>query len=178
MGTILASGRTSDYYIDARLSLLDPEGAARIADAILQEISGMKIDAVGGMVNAIERGIPQRHIAQSSYEYQRRIEAGELDSYDDLPTEQLADLKTKFGDQIHVGPYLGTYYYSIKTDKKPWDNPELRNAISMAIDPRSHWFRTASKDRCQRQNKYHRKFHSSPKIVIRLKGGHFTIQRH
>jgi oligopeptide transport system substrate-binding protein len=64
----------------------------------------------------------------------KRFEAGELDSYDDLPTEQLADLKAKFGDQIRVGPYLGTYYYAIKTDKAPWDNVELRNAISMAID--------------------------------------------
>jgi oligopeptide transport system substrate-binding protein len=64
----------------------------------------------------------------------KRFEAGELDSYDDLPTEQLADLKAKFGDQIKVGPYLGTYYYAIKTDKAPWDNVELRNAISMAID--------------------------------------------
>lgn len=64
----------------------------------------------------------------------KRFEAGELDSYDDLPTEQLADLKAKFGDQIRVGPYLGTYYYAIKTDKAPWNNPELRDAISMAID--------------------------------------------
>jgi oligopeptide transport system substrate-binding protein len=64
----------------------------------------------------------------------KRFEAGELDSYDDLPTEQLADLKAKFGDQIRVGPYLGTYYYAIKTDKAPWDNVELRTAISMAID--------------------------------------------
>ncbi|GLS40218.1 ABC transporter substrate-binding protein [Mesorhizobium tianshanense] len=64
----------------------------------------------------------------------KRFEAGELDSYDDLPTEQLADLKAKFGDQIHIGPYLGTFYFAIKTDKAPWDNVELRNAISMAID--------------------------------------------
>lgn len=64
----------------------------------------------------------------------KRFEAGELDSYDDLPTEQLADLKAKFGDQIRVGPYLGTYYFAIKTDKEPWSNPELRDAISMAID--------------------------------------------
>jgi oligopeptide transport system substrate-binding protein len=64
----------------------------------------------------------------------KRYEAGELDSYDDLPTEQLAELKAKFGDQIRVAPYLGTYYYAIKTDKAPWDNVELRNAISMAID--------------------------------------------
>jgi len=64
----------------------------------------------------------------------KRFEAGELDSNDDIPTEQLADLKAKFGDQLRIGPYLGTYYYSIKTDKAPWDNVELRNAVSMAID--------------------------------------------
>jgi oligopeptide transport system substrate-binding protein len=64
----------------------------------------------------------------------KRFEAGELDSYDDLPTEQLTDLKAKFGDQVSVAPYLGTYYYAIKTSKAPWDNVELRNAVSMAID--------------------------------------------
>ena len=64
----------------------------------------------------------------------KRFEAGELDTYADLPTEQLADLKAKFGEQIRVGPYLGTYYYAIKTDKAPWDNVKLRNAVSEAID--------------------------------------------
>lgn len=64
----------------------------------------------------------------------KRFEAGELDSNDDLPTEQLADLKAKFGDQIHIGPYLGTYYYAFKLDKAPWDNVRLRHAVSMAID--------------------------------------------
>lgn len=64
----------------------------------------------------------------------KRFEAGELDSNDDIPTEQLADLKAKFGDQLRIGPYLGTYYYAIKTDKEPWSNPKLRRAISMAID--------------------------------------------
>ncbi|GLS32840.1 oligopeptide transport system substrate-binding protein [Mesorhizobium albiziae] len=64
----------------------------------------------------------------------KRFEAGELDSNDDIPTEQMADLKAKFGDQLRIGAYLGTYYYAIKTDKAPWDNPKLRNAISEAID--------------------------------------------
>jgi len=64
----------------------------------------------------------------------KRYEAGELDSNDDIPTEQLADLKAKFGDQIHLGPYLGNYYYVFKTTKKPWDNVKLRHAVSMAID--------------------------------------------
>ena len=64
----------------------------------------------------------------------KRFEAGELDSYDDMPTEQLTELKAKFGDQVRIAPYLGTYYYAIKTSKEPWSNVELRNAVSMAID--------------------------------------------
>ena len=54
----------------------------------------------------------------------KRFEAGELDMNDDIPTEQLADLKAKFGDQIKIGPYLGTYYYAFKIPKAPWDNVE------------------------------------------------------
>jgi oligopeptide transport system substrate-binding protein len=64
----------------------------------------------------------------------KRFEAGELDSNDDIPTEQLADLKAKFGDQVRLGPYLGTYYYAFKITKAPWDNVKLRHAVSMAID--------------------------------------------
>lgn len=64
----------------------------------------------------------------------KRLEAGELDSNDDIPTEQLTELKAKFGDQVRIGPYLGTYYYAFKVDKAPWDNVKLRHAISMAVD--------------------------------------------
>jgi oligopeptide transport system substrate-binding protein len=64
----------------------------------------------------------------------KRFEAGELDLNDDMPTEQLPDLRAKFGDQVKIGPYLGTYYYVFKITKAPWDNVKLRQAISMAID--------------------------------------------
>jgi methylmalonyl-CoA mutase N-terminal domain/subunit len=36
-----------------------------------------KLDAMGGMVKAIERGYPQREIAEASYQYQRAAEAKE-----------------------------------------------------------------------------------------------------
>lgn len=64
----------------------------------------------------------------------KRFEAGELDTNDDMPLEQLADIRTRLGDEVHIGPYLGTYYYAVKVDSEPWSNPELRRAISMAID--------------------------------------------
>src|SRR5450432_1167913 len=36
-----------------------------------------KLDQMGGMVNAIERGYPQKEIADASYQYQRAVEANE-----------------------------------------------------------------------------------------------------
>ncbi|MGC2584441.1 MAG: methylmalonyl-CoA mutase family protein, partial [Acidobacteriaceae bacterium] len=36
-----------------------------------------KLDAMGGMVKAIESGYPQKEIAEASYAYQRAVEAGE-----------------------------------------------------------------------------------------------------
>ncbi len=36
-----------------------------------------KLDAMGGMVKAIERGYPQKEIAESSYQYQRAVEGKE-----------------------------------------------------------------------------------------------------
>ena len=36
-----------------------------------------KLDAMGGMVKAIERGYPQKEIAEASYQYQRSVEARE-----------------------------------------------------------------------------------------------------
>jgi len=36
-----------------------------------------KLDAMGGMVRAIEKGFPQKEIAEASYAYQQAVEAGE-----------------------------------------------------------------------------------------------------
>ncbi len=45
----LASGKKSDYYIDARLTTLDPEGVNIIGKIFLEEIGkGSSINAVGG----------------------------------------------------------------------------------------------------------------------------------
>jgi orotate phosphoribosyltransferase len=46
---ILASGAESSYYIDGKMTCLDPHGATLIAQAILEEIKDLPVDAVGGM---------------------------------------------------------------------------------------------------------------------------------
>jgi len=44
----LASGRTSNFYVDARVTTLDPEGAYLCGKIFLEMLEGFKIDAVGG----------------------------------------------------------------------------------------------------------------------------------
>jgi len=44
----LASGKTSDFYVDARVTTLDAEGAALCGRIFLQMLADFKVDAVGG----------------------------------------------------------------------------------------------------------------------------------
>ena len=46
----LASGKTSDYYIDCKLTTLDPEGAVLVGHTVLDllEKEGIQADAIGG----------------------------------------------------------------------------------------------------------------------------------
>jgi methylmalonyl-CoA mutase N-terminal domain/subunit len=62
---------------------VDPLGGSYFLENLtLQMESGAfdyfdKMDAMGGMVKAIERGYPQKEIAESAYQYQRAVEAKE-----------------------------------------------------------------------------------------------------
>jgi len=46
---VLASGKESDYYFDMKPAMLDPDGAALMAELILKELQGVTADAVGGL---------------------------------------------------------------------------------------------------------------------------------
>lgn len=46
---VLASGKESDYYFDLKPAMLDPEGAALLAELILQELQDVNADCVGGI---------------------------------------------------------------------------------------------------------------------------------
>lgn len=45
---ILASGKTSDFYVDARITTLDAEGATLCGRIFFNMLSEFKVDAVGG----------------------------------------------------------------------------------------------------------------------------------
>ncbi|HEX2726615.1 MAG TPA: peptide ABC transporter substrate-binding protein [Beijerinckiaceae bacterium] len=64
----------------------------------------------------------------------RRYQAGELDSLSDLPADQIKSLKERFGAQVVLGPYLGTWVLVVNTSKAPFNDARVRHALSMVID--------------------------------------------
>jgi methylmalonyl-CoA mutase N-terminal domain/subunit len=61
----------------------DPLGGSYFVESLTNEVEGgareyiRKIDAMGGMVAAIERSYPQREIAEASYRYQQAVDRKE-----------------------------------------------------------------------------------------------------
>lgn len=45
---VLTSGRVSNYYIDAKMTTLDPRGARVVAELILDVLRSYEVDAIGG----------------------------------------------------------------------------------------------------------------------------------
>ncbi|HEX8417225.1 MAG TPA: peptide ABC transporter substrate-binding protein [Methylobacterium sp.] len=64
----------------------------------------------------------------------RRYAGGEIDSLADLPGDQMASLRTRFGEQVVLGPALGVYALALNTRKAPFDDPRVRRALSLTID--------------------------------------------
>jgi methylmalonyl-CoA mutase N-terminal domain/subunit len=70
-------------YESGVTNTIDPLGGSYFLEKLtLQMEKGAfdyfaKLDAMGGMVKAVERGYPQKEIAESSYQYQRAVEAKE-----------------------------------------------------------------------------------------------------
>ena len=64
----------------------------------------------------------------------RRFMAGEIDSYDDVPIDQIAFVRAHLADSFRVAPSLGSYYYAFDTRQRPFDDVRVRQALSMVID--------------------------------------------
>jgi oligopeptide transport system substrate-binding protein len=64
----------------------------------------------------------------------RRFLAGEIQSYDDVPVEQIAFVRAHLAEAFKVTPNLGSYFYAFDTRHKPFDDRRVRQALSMVID--------------------------------------------
>ncbi|HKQ98788.1 MAG TPA: methylmalonyl-CoA mutase family protein [Candidatus Polarisedimenticolia bacterium] len=65
------------------VNTVDPLGGSYFIESLTDKMEKdaleyiRRIDAMGGMIPAIEQGFPQREIAEASYRYQRQLDAGE-----------------------------------------------------------------------------------------------------
>lgn len=65
----------------------------------------------------------------------KRYRAGDLDITYEIPLPQLTQIRSQYGTQLKVAPYLGLYFYGLNVTRPPLvDQPALRQALSMAID--------------------------------------------
>jgi oligopeptide transport system substrate-binding protein len=66
-----------------------------------------------------------------------RYRAGDIDmTSEDLPVSMLDWIRDNLGDELHLSPWLGVYYYGFNLTQPPFRDasPKLRKALSMSID--------------------------------------------
>jgi len=75
------------------------------------------------------------HVLTQEMTELNRFRAGEIDITGSIPPDSFAQVREQYGEQMHIAPYLGVYYYGYNLTKPPFaGNRYLRQALSMAID--------------------------------------------
>ena len=65
----------------------------------------------------------------------QRYRAGELDVTAAIPMSQARWVRQRFGGELHLAPYLGSYWYGYNLSRPPFQgNAGLRRALSLVID--------------------------------------------
>lgn len=73
------------------------------------------------------RVIPDQSTALTAFE------AGQIDGISAVPTDDLPRLKAE-SDDLYVVPQFGTTNYLMNLDREPFNNPQVRRALTLAID--------------------------------------------
>ncbi|WP_187487737.1 oligopeptide ABC transporter substrate-binding protein OppA [Duffyella gerundensis] len=55
-------------------------------------------------------------------------------TYNNMPIELFQKLKKEIPTEVHVDPYLCTYYYEINNQKPPFNDPRVRAALKLGVD--------------------------------------------
>jgi oligopeptide transport system substrate-binding protein len=60
--------------------------------------------------------------------------SGQLHVTSTVPPEKVESYQDKYPDNINIDPFYGTYYYRFNTEKTPFDNKLVRQALSLALN--------------------------------------------
>jgi methylmalonyl-CoA mutase N-terminal domain/subunit len=92
-----------------------------------------EIDRIGGMIPAIERGVPQAHIAEASYAYQQRVERREqivvgVNAFEQPSEQSLETLQLGEEAQVHQVEKLERLRKTRDNDHVRWALDTVRSA--------------------------------------------------
>ena len=92
------------------------------AFAVLSPVQQATIEA-----NGDEWAInPETYVCNGAYK------TGELQMIKDVPTEEIPSLQGN--EEFYIDPIMGTYYISFNTQREPFGDAKVRQALSLAID--------------------------------------------
>jgi len=115
------------------VNTIDPLAGSYFVEALTNRIEEQaweyieRIDGMGGMLAAIQRGYPQREIARAAYEFQQRVDSGDrtvvgvnkYDTTEEVPVEVLKIDETVEAEQVA----------RLKEVKRTRDNRAVRLAL-------------------------------------------------
>lgn len=64
----------------------------------------------------------------------KRYRSGEFDIMTEFPTDQFEWMQENLPGQAQVAPFAGLYYYVMNNNKPPFDNADVRKALSMSVN--------------------------------------------
>lgn len=76
------------------------------------------------------------HVTEDPSAELARFRAGELHATETVPPGRIDWLREQLGESLRISPYLGSFYLVYNLRQPKFENPMLREALSLAIDRR------------------------------------------
>ena len=71
---------------------------------------------------------------ESATTEEKMFRSGQLHTTSMVPNNKVASYRKQPDSPLIEGPYMGSYYYLLNTDRPPMDKPLVRRALALAID--------------------------------------------
>ncbi|MBD2795343.1 oligopeptide ABC transporter substrate-binding protein OppA [Xenorhabdus sp. 18] len=109
-------------------------GPFKLSEWVVNEkIVGVRNPYYWGDKNTVINKVTYLPLSDYKADFNRYL-TGEIDISNGGPSEFLPLVKKKYGDQLHVRPVMSVYYYLFNTQKPPFDDVRVRQALALALD--------------------------------------------